>query len=252
MGTTRSVLIASRNLIDIGIGERNMTKTLRLLVLTLGFVAAVASAPVRAITGGTFEFGVLLSGSYQPATTFAELTVIPNFGGATGNNYTFTLEAFNLNTIFTPGAFIGAMLVNTDPNRDGPPPPVSANPSILVTPGGGVASVAGSAGPSVGGIGWDWIFNFPTSGQGGGVLRLTANESVTWTAGWDYNFEFLDDTYNTGHNAFGLHVQGLTTAQGGSAWYTPPIPEPEIYAMMIAGLGLMGFVARRRKQQAAA
>lgn len=28
-----------------------------------------------------------------------------------------------------------------------------------------------------------------------------------------------------------------------------PIPEPEIYAMLTAGLGLMGFVARRRKQQ---
>jgi hypothetical protein len=27
------------------------------------------------------------------------------------------------------------------------------------------------------------------------------------------------------------------------------IPEPEIYAMMMAGLGLMGFIARRRKQQ---
>ena len=33
---------------------------------------------------------------------------------------------------------------------------------------------------------------------------------------------------------------------------TAPIPEPETYAMMLAGLGLMGFVARRRKRQAAA
>jgi hypothetical protein len=33
--------------------------------------------------------------------------------------------------------------------------------------------------------------------------------------------------------------------------YIAPIPEPEIYAMMAAGLGLMGFVARRRKQAAA-
>jgi hypothetical protein len=31
-----------------------------------------------------------------------------------------------------------------------------------------------------------------------------------------------------------------------------PIPEPETYAMMLAGLGLLGFVARRRKQQSAA
>jgi hypothetical protein len=30
-----------------------------------------------------------------------------------------------------------------------------------------------------------------------------------------------------------------------------PIPEPESYAMLLAGLGLLGFLARRRKQQAA-
>lgn len=33
---------------------------------------------------------------------------------------------------------------------------------------------------------------------------------------------------------------------------TAPIPEPETYAMMLAGLGLLGFVARRRKQKAVA
>jgi len=31
-----------------------------------------------------------------------------------------------------------------------------------------------------------------------------------------------------------------------------PIPEPEIYAMMLAGLGVLGFVARRKKLQVAA
>jgi hypothetical protein len=29
------------------------------------------------------------------------------------------------------------------------------------------------------------------------------------------------------------------------------IPEPEIYAMLLAGLGLMGFVARRRQRYSA-
>jgi len=33
----------------------------------------------------------------------------------------------------------------------------------------------------------------------------------------------------------------------------PPtsVPEPETYAMLLAGLGMMGFVTRRRKQKAA-
>ena len=30
-----------------------------------------------------------------------------------------------------------------------------------------------------------------------------------------------------------------------------PVPEPETYAMLLAGLGLLGFVARRKKQRAA-
>lgn len=31
----------------------------------------------------------------------------------------------------------------------------------------------------------------------------------------------------------------------------PAVPEPETYAMLVAGLGLLGWVGRRRKQQIA-
>ena len=30
-----------------------------------------------------------------------------------------------------------------------------------------------------------------------------------------------------------------------------PVPEPEVYAMLLAGLGLLGYVARRREQNLA-
>ena len=33
---------------------------------------------------------------------------------------------------------------------------------------------------------------------------------------------------------------------------TPPVPEPETYAMLLAGLGLLGFIGRRRKLKATA
>lgn len=38
---------------------------------------------------------------------------------------------------------------------------------------------------------------------------------------------------------------------GGTLQVTTPVPEPEIYAMLGLGLGLMGWVARRRMQQTA-
>jgi hypothetical protein len=31
--------------------------------------------------------------------------------------------------------------------------------------------------------------------------------------------------------------------------FAAPIPEPETYAMLLAGLGLLGIAARRRKQR---
>jgi hypothetical protein len=37
---------------------------------------------------------------------------------------------------------------------------------------------------------------------------------------------------------------------GPNFMYAVPVPEPETYVMLLAGLGLMGFVGRRRKQKA--
>jgi len=46
---------------------------------------------------------------------------------------------------------------------------------------------------------------------------------------FDFNGQTLDQTY---------HIELITA----------PVPEPETYALMLAGLGLVGFMARRRKQ----
>jgi len=53
----------------------------------------------------------------------------------------------------------------------------------------------------------------------------------------------------------GTATGGLAAAYNGSVdtvgGTTPSVPEPETYAMLLAGLGLLGFVARRRRQVAA-
>lgn len=47
-----------------------------------------------------------------------------------------------------------------------------------------------------------------------------------------------------------LRQDGVTNGQ--DLLVLTPVPEPETYAMLLAGLGLMGFVARRRKKAATA
>jgi hypothetical protein len=59
--------------------------------------------------------------------------------------------------------------------------------------------------------------------------------TLNWTGIDQLNF-------SGGANLFVTNIDTLTTA---------PVPEPETYAMLMAGLGLMGVAARRRKAKSA-
>ena len=52
-------------------------------------------------------------------------------------------------------------------------------------------------------------------------------------------------------NLTSLDPNFILTDEGGRS-AALAVPEPETYAMLLAGLGLMGFTARRRKQKEAA
>lgn len=45
----------------------------------------------------------------------------------------------------------------------------------------------------------------------------------------------------------GIHVRSLYNGQS-EGFVTTPVPEPSTYALMLAGLGALGFVARRRRR----
>ena len=170
------------------------------------------------------NYGSLLDGKYQPGSDFASLSV-----SGSGNVYTFTLTAFDLNTLFTNKAFIGSIVVDTAA-------PVKANTIAISNVSGGVTSVTTSNGKGPSG---EWDFRFVI--DHGANDRLLANESVTWTATFGSNVTFTD---------YALHVQGLTDAQGTSAWYlnsvvTTPVPEPATWALLLVGLGVATSLRKR-------
>ena len=72
-----------------------------------------------------------------------------------------------------------------------------------------------------------------------------------------------DNTPNTGFTfaglaagTYALNVLGFATGSqggfyaGGMIAETAPVPEPETYALMLAGLGVLSFVASRRRSRA--
>ena len=96
------------------------------------------------------------------------------------------------------------------------------------------------------------LFNFTgTSGNvfstaGGGVLYGT----YLATRGGEFaadNLTLTGALINTGGNV--QYVSGADTTFAGFTVVTTPVPEPESYGMMLGGLGLLGFMVRRKKNK---
>lgn len=81
---------------------------------------------------------------------------------------------------------------------------------------------------------------------------LSAYNSDTVAQGWVAAATGAGWTDIGNVRVLNLYTDASFTNRAQDQLYLAPIPEPETYALMGLGLGLLGFVARRRKQQAAA
>lgn len=99
---------------------------------------------------------------------------------------------------------------------------------------------------------------FTVTAHVGDVLAISASFSIFGQANiTDYNRQLEFGAFADGRNTAGLWLgtlpNGMTVTSASGHDYTidptavtAAIPEPETHALMLAGLGLLGFVARRR------
>lgn len=92
---------------------------------------------------------------------------------------------------------------------------------------------------------WD-ITGFTTTVKGGTPLAAGATYGVPYGTGASFGFALAPGSYF-------LNFAGTAIGLGDGAQYSAslralPVPEPESYAMMLAGLGAVSFVAWRRRR----
>jgi len=204
------------------------------VLLASVLIAGAANAQVTySYTGNTFLYiggccGVSnVSGFFIVDTALAANTTFANLSGSI-TNYNFTDGRYSWNPSNNPPVpaapfdFPNEFSVTTDASgniKDWQIDLVSNNPVGEIS----TQSLLYALG------------NGPTPGIGGDSL-----DAVNVYNNYDAY------TYAPGNPNGEMGVQGTWSQSGVSV---TPVPEPEIYAMLVAGLGLLGWQGRRRRKQ---
>jgi hypothetical protein len=134
----------------------------------------------------------------------------------------------------------------TDVYFDWSSPTYSVNAGTITDSGAGVSFSWGASPSNLPGGSAIGFFADRTADSNTPVQPMGVNPGE-WV---NFNFSGAYSTLLAGLNSnqlrVGAHVQGFSNG-GSASFVVTPVPEPETYAMLLAGLGLMGFVVRRRR-----
>jgi len=97
------------------------------------------------------------------------------------------------------------------------------------------------------GTSYNWAVSFETANNPG---RLTIGETATWSITPTDSNAFGTPglvQINAYFNGNSIKLEGCVTGSDGCGPPVASVPEPETYALMLAGLGVLGFLGRRRR-----
>lgn len=138
----------------------------------------------------------------------------------------FAISAVDINTNFT--RTLTYPNLNADPNSE---PGSSANPNYDAIFDIGAVDANGI--PTIWDMSIDYNYRAPTARLFQAFLRTSTDQDLTFGG-----YEGFSDYLGQINNNPGIWTVSLIS----------PVPEPETYAMLLAGMGLIGCAAKRKKK----